>query len=58
MFSGTGDEMIKKLSNIIYRSFTESTGNVGVVGRVPATGYASGDIMWLLDEPNQPYEGN
>lgn len=36
----------------------ESAGNVGVVGRVPATGCASGDIMWLLDEPNQPYEGN
>ncbi|XP_063378393.1 E3 ubiquitin-protein ligase HECW2 isoform X1 [Cydia fagiglandana] len=28
----------------------------GVVGRVPATGCASGGIMWLLDEPNQPYE--
>ncbi|KAI5641706.1 WW domain-containing protein [Phthorimaea operculella] len=24
--------------------------------RVPATGCARGDIMWLLDEPNQPYE--
>ncbi|XP_075969938.1 hecw ubiquitin protein ligase isoform X2 [Anticarsia gemmatalis] len=35
---------------------TESTGSVGLVGRVPATGCASGDIMWLLDEPNQPYE--
>lgn len=30
----------------------------GVVARVPATGCASGAIMWLLDEPNQPYEGN
>ncbi|KAI8434584.1 hypothetical protein MSG28_003122 [Choristoneura fumiferana] len=28
----------------------------GVVGRVPATGCASAGIMWLLDEPNQPYE--
>lgn len=36
----------------------DSAGTVGVVGRVPATGCANGDIMWLLDEPNQPYEGN
>lgn len=35
-----------------------SAGVAGVVGRVPATGCATGDIMWLLDEPNQPYEGN
>ncbi|CAG5051193.1 unnamed protein product [Parnassius apollo] len=34
----------------------ESAGIVGVAGRVPATGCATGDIMWLLDEPNQPYE--
>lgn len=34
-----------------------STERVGVGGRVPATGCARGDIMWLLDEPNQPYEG-
>jgi hypothetical protein len=37
---------------------TESAGTSGVAERVPATGCASGDIMWLLDEPNQPYEGN
>ncbi|KAJ8722435.1 hypothetical protein PYW07_003615 [Mythimna separata] len=35
---------------------SESAGSASVVGRVPATGCASGDIMWLLDEPNQPYE--
>ncbi|CAH0692169.1 unnamed protein product [Chilo suppressalis] len=34
----------------------ESVDTSGVVERVPATGCASGDIMWLLDEPNQPYE--
>ncbi|XP_047021067.1 uncharacterized protein LOC124631018 isoform X2 [Helicoverpa zea] len=34
----------------------ESADSGSVVGRVPATGCASGDIMWLLDEPNQPYE--
>lgn len=37
--------------------FAESSGITGVVGRVSATGCANGDIMWLLDEPNQPYEG-
>ncbi|XP_013145957.1 PREDICTED: uncharacterized protein LOC106109100 [Papilio polytes] len=36
--------------------YKESAGVAGVVGRVPATGCATGDIMWLLDEPNQPYE--
>ncbi|XP_063822036.1 uncharacterized protein LOC135072039 [Ostrinia nubilalis] len=34
----------------------ESASIAGIVERVPATGCASGDIMWLLDEPNQPYE--
>lgn len=33
------------------------SGRAGVIERVPATGCATGDIMWLLDEPNQPYEG-
>lgn len=36
----------------------ESASIAGIVERVPATGCASGDIMWLLDEPNQPYEGD
>ncbi|XP_068630023.1 E3 ubiquitin-protein ligase HECW2 isoform X2 [Battus philenor] len=36
--------------------YAESAGVASVVGRVPATGCATGDIMWLLDEPNQPYE--
>ncbi|XP_013195273.2 uncharacterized protein LOC106138607 isoform X2 [Amyelois transitella] len=35
----------------------ESASSAGVVGRVRVpTGCATGDIMWLLDEPNQPYE--
>lgn len=46
------------LITMIVLSVAESAGSVTVVGRVPATGCASGDIMWLLDEPNQPYEGN
>lgn len=37
---------------------SERGGEAGVVCRVPATGCARADIMWLLDEPNQPYEGN
>lgn len=36
----------------------ESASIAGIVERVPATGCASDDIMWLLDEPNQPYEGD
>ncbi|XP_052757390.1 uncharacterized protein LOC113517335 isoform X2 [Galleria mellonella] len=36
--------------------YAESASIAGVVRRVPATGCATGDIMWLLDEPNQPYE--
>ncbi|XP_049867393.1 uncharacterized protein LOC126367741 isoform X2 [Pectinophora gossypiella] len=36
--------------------YTGSAGIAGVAGRVPAAGCARGDIMWLLDEPNQPYE--
>lgn len=37
---------------------SDSASIAGIVERVPATGCASGDIMWLLDEPNQPYEGD
>nr|XP_037869476.1 uncharacterized protein LOC101741169 isoform X2 [Bombyx mori] len=36
--------------------WAETSEPVSVVGRVPASGCASGDIMWLLNEPNQPYE--
>ncbi|KAG6449455.1 hypothetical protein O3G_MSEX006045 [Manduca sexta] len=36
--------------------YAESSDISGEVARVPATGCTSGDIMWLLDEPNQPYE--
>ena len=47
-----------QINNKVCLLVAESAGSVSVVGRVPATGCASGDIMWLLDEPNQPYEGN
>lgn len=39
-------------------TFPDSGVSVGGGERVPTTGCASGDIMWLLDDPNQPYEGN
>lgn len=38
--------------------FTETPSIAGIVRLVPATGCDTGHIMWLLDEPNQPYEGN
>ncbi|XP_072943876.1 uncharacterized protein Hecw isoform X2 [Epargyreus clarus] len=33
-----------------------TTSTAGVGGRVPTGGCATGNIMWLLDEHNQPYE--
>ncbi|XP_045445647.1 uncharacterized protein LOC123653699 [Melitaea cinxia] len=34
----------------------ETPSIAGIVRLVPATGCDTGHIMWLLDEPNQPYE--
>ncbi|XP_061383246.1 uncharacterized protein LOC116767338 isoform X2 [Danaus plexippus] len=36
--------------------YTETTSIAGIARLVPATGCDTGHIMWLLDEPNQPYE--
>ncbi|XP_046964595.1 E3 ubiquitin-protein ligase HECW2 isoform X1 [Vanessa cardui] len=36
--------------------YTEIPSIAGIVRLVPATGCDTGHIMWLLDEPNQPYE--
>ncbi|XP_045785634.1 uncharacterized protein LOC123881104 isoform X3 [Maniola jurtina] len=36
--------------------YAETASLAGIARLVPATGCDSGHIMWLLDEPNQPYE--
>ncbi|CAH0721978.1 unnamed protein product, partial [Brenthis ino] len=36
--------------------YTETASIAGIARLVPATGCDTGHIMWLLDEPNQPYE--
>ncbi|XP_039747349.1 uncharacterized protein LOC120624727 isoform X2 [Pararge aegeria] len=36
--------------------YAETASLAGIARLVPATGCDTGHIMWLLDEPNQPYE--